>query len=237
MPQKTVNFYIDGYNLFYCKLKGTQYKWLDLEKLCHFYFPKYRIGKIKYFTARAKSRKSDPNIPVRQQMYLRALQTNPKIEIIFGTFLENKKMVPLITKINKNKRQKLWVLIFNYFRYNAPLADSKKGEYQYALSLKSEEKGSDVNLASHLICDAYDNKYDMAVVVSNDSDLSEPIKIVNNKLGKPAGLLSTVKKPNYKLVKVSRFQKRIREKALLNSQYPVQMSDRIGNFNKPPDWK
>jgi hypothetical protein len=59
MSKKIINFYIDGYNLFYCKLKSTEYKWLDVEKLCKFYFPKYKIGEIKYFTAKAKARVND----------------------------------------------------------------------------------------------------------------------------------------------------------------------------------
>jgi uncharacterized LabA/DUF88 family protein len=146
-------------------------------------------------------------------------------------------MVPIITKLNKNKRQKLWVLLLNFFKYKAPLADGKEGNYQYALSLKTEEKGSDVNLAAYLMCDAYENNFDIAVVVSNDSDLAEPIKIVNQRLKKPVGLLSTVKKPNYKLIKASVFQKKIRENALLRAQYPIQMSDNIGTFHKPKVWK
>ena len=42
--------------------------------------------------------------------------------------------------------------------------------------MKSEEKGSDVNIASYLLVDAFDDDYEAAVVVSNDSDLAEPIR-------------------------------------------------------------
>jgi hypothetical protein len=211
-----------------------------LEKLCRFYFPKYDINSIKYFTAKAKTRKDDPDIALRQQIYLRALQKNPKIKIIYGTFMESKKRVPIISRLNNNKRQKLWVLLWDYLRYKAPLADGKNGAYQYVLSIKSEEKGSDVNLASHLICDSYENNFDLAAVITNDSDLSEPIRIVNQKLKKPVGILSPVKKPkrpNMNLVNASSFQKRIRESALKNSQFPQKMSDSIGKFHKPADWK
>ena len=43
--------------------------------------------------------------------------------------------------------------------------------------VKTEEKGSDVNLACHLVADAFEKKCDAAFVISNDSDLLEPIRI------------------------------------------------------------
>jgi len=50
--------------------------------------------------------------------------------------------------------------------------------------LNSEEKGSDVNLASYLLLDAFENDYEAAIIVSNDSDLAEPISLVRKKLRK-----------------------------------------------------
>lgn len=50
--------------------------------------------------------------------------------------------------------------------------------------VKTEEKGSDVNLATHLLCDAYEALFDIAVVVTNDSDLVMPIQQVRQRLGK-----------------------------------------------------
>lgn len=44
--------------------------------------------------------------------------------------------------------------------------------------IKVEEKGSDVNLASHLLLDAFQGNFDVAAVLSNDSDLVEPVRIV-----------------------------------------------------------
>jgi uncharacterized LabA/DUF88 family protein len=55
--------------------------------------------------------------------------------------------------------------------------------------LKTEEKGADVNLACHLIADGYKDAYDVAVVVSNDTDLVEPLRIVVQDLKKPVGLI------------------------------------------------
>lgn len=44
--------------------------------------------------------------------------------------------------------------------------------------IKTEEKGSDVNLATYLLLDAFQSRCEAAVVVSNDSDLREPIRVV-----------------------------------------------------------
>jgi hypothetical protein len=67
--------YIDGFNLYYGALKGSPYKWLDLAALCHLMLPNDTIQSIKYFTAIVSARPYDLDLPVRQQMYLRALKT------------------------------------------------------------------------------------------------------------------------------------------------------------------
>ena len=69
--------YVDGFNLYYGALKNTPYKWLNLSVLCNNLLPKFDILNIKYYTARVKSRLTDPGQHVRQQTYLRALQTVP----------------------------------------------------------------------------------------------------------------------------------------------------------------
>ena len=42
--------------------------------------------------------------------------------------------------------------------------------------LRIEEKGSDVNVASHLLLDVLKGRVDAAIVISNDSDLRLPIQ-------------------------------------------------------------
>ena len=48
----------------------------------------------------------------------------------------------------------------------------------YVKVLKSEEKGSDVNIAVQLVNDAWLNRFDCAVVCSNDGDLADAVRIV-----------------------------------------------------------
>jgi uncharacterized LabA/DUF88 family protein len=56
--------------------------------------------------------------------------------------------------------------------------------------LRTQEKGSDVKLASFLLLDAVKKESDIAVVVSNDSDLEEPIRALIQDLHVPVGLVN-----------------------------------------------
>jgi hypothetical protein len=60
------NVDIDGFNLYYVLLKGSPYKWLDLEKFCDQILPKNTVQRIYYFTARVDPRPHDPDQPVRR---------------------------------------------------------------------------------------------------------------------------------------------------------------------------
>jgi hypothetical protein len=106
----------------------------------------------------------------------------------------------------------------------------------YARVVKTEEKGSDVNLATHLLHDAHMGRFDVAVVVSNDSDLLEPIKIMREQLGKKVGVLNPHKNPSRALLPHIDFIKQIRAGVLSASQLPATMRDTTGTFTKPPAW-
>ncbi len=143
------NVYVDGFNLYYGCLKGQSYKWLDLEALCAKLLPSHEIKRIRYFTARVKEKPSDLQAPVRQQAYLRALYTLPKVEVHFGNFMVTETRMPLAYP---------------------PVEGAKTVKV-----IKTEEKGSDVNLATYLLVDAFRDDAEAFVVVSNDSDLTEEV--------------------------------------------------------------
>ena len=204
--KKTV-VYVDGFNLYYGCLKGTPYRWLDLHKLCQFLLPAHEILQIKYFTAPITSRPSNPDQATRQQTYLRALQTVPNLQLIYGHFLSHEIMMPL--------------------------APPQTG---YAKVIKTEEKGLDVNIAVHLVSDGFRNAYDAAVVVSNDSDLLTPIKFVKEKLGKLVGILNPQKHLSVVLAATAHFVKNIRPGVLKNCQFGATLVDGVGVFTKPAQW-
>lgn len=203
--------YVDGFNLYYGAVKGTPYKWLDILALCKFLLPKNQIIQIKYFTALVTARPNDPDQPNRQQLYLRALRTIPNLEIIYGHFLEH-----VITM---------------------PVAHPAPGTPKHVRVIKTEEKGSDVNIAAHLVNDGHKRRYEAAILISNDSDLVEPVKIVRHELKFPVGVLNPIpNKPSHELRKFATFVKPIREGVLLASQFPSTLIDTVGTFYKPPSW-
>ena len=103
--------------------------------------------------------------------------------------------------------------------------------------LKVEEKGSDVNLACHLLLDAFQGNFDVAAVLSNDSDLVEPIRVVTQIMRKPVGLLSPVNNPNPELSGASSFIRRLSVSDLAASQFPDPLA-RLGqpDLNRPAAW-
>ncbi len=156
------------------------------------------------------ARPNDTDKPIRQQLYLRALKTLPKVSIHLGHFLTHEVMMPLAL----------------------PPGQPQK----YVRVIKTEEKGSDVNLATHLIHDAHTGKFDAAVVVSNDSDLLGPIKIVRQELKKKVGVLNPQMHPSRAILPHIDFMKQIRAGVLKLAQFPPSLSDAHGTFKKPIGW-
>jgi hypothetical protein len=135
------------------------------------------------------------------------LQTIPNLEIILGSFLSHEVMMP-----------------------RSPIGSG------YVKVIKTEEKGSDVNIATHLLLDGFRNEYELAVVVSNDSDLLMPIQVVTEQFSKPVGLLNPQQNPSVALLPYVMFVKNIRKNVLKNSQFPSVLSDGNGKFSKPETW-
>jgi uncharacterized LabA/DUF88 family protein len=102
--------------------------------------------------------------------------------------------------------------------------------------LKTEEKGSDVNIATHLVHDAHSGRFDVAVMVTNDSDLCEPIRVVRHELGLPVGVMYPGDRLSRQLQPLASFIKPIRAGVLRASQFPPVLTDAVGRFHKPPSW-
>lgn len=207
--------YVDGFNLYYGALKDGPNRWLDLATLCsHLLKPTHEIVGIRYFTAKVQPRPGNPQQAQRQQAYLRALATMPGLSIHFGHFLTRK--------------------------VNRRLARPPRHGPPSRLVWNTEEKGSDVNLASHLLIDGFRARYDIAVVISNDSDLKTPVEFVRGDLGTPVGILNPHKNRSWALsprtLPRGSFYKPIRSAALAASQLPQTLKDGDGTIHKPKGW-
>ena len=232
---------MDGFNLYYGALKGTEYKWLDIRALMERVVPASRqIGKIKYFTAEVLSRTNNPGVRARQEIYLRALSAyDHDIEIIKGRYAERAKKSPLLTPGDSIEQRDLARRRKSIARMNTQIFNSTPswaadpGPPVHVIN--SEEKGTDVNLGVHILNDAWLDKYDCCVVVSNDSDLAEACRLVRER-GKEVIVVRgfRAKRAVAELQDNSHLQRKLRKAALQASQLPSQIPST--SLSKPKEW-
>ena len=201
---------MDGLNLYYRALRGTECRWLDIGKLARLLLPKHQVGRIRYFTALVSNRPDDPTQAQRQQAYLRALQTVQDLTIHYGHLLDKRKRRPLARQ---------------------PQTGPRTVEV-----LDTEEKGSDVNLASYLLLDGFENEYDVAVVISNDSDLVLPIEMVRRRLARQVGVFDPSRRRSFELHGAASWYRPLRRGPLSASLFPDTLSDAQGQITKPEGW-
>jgi len=143
--------YIDGFNFYEGCVRGTQYKWVDFHAL---------------FSNILNARSDDYQIT--HINYCTALVKNE----------------------GKQKRQRIYIrALTHHYRgvcklnvlYGGFTKKSVPNPNPPPKYLKlPKEKRSDVNLATHMVHDAWLGEYECAVLVSNDSDFAEALKIVKD---------------------------------------------------------
>lgn len=210
--RSVTNVYVDGFNLYYGALKGTPHKWLDLAAVMDRLLPRNDVQTIHYCTALIKARGNDPQGPARQQAYLDALGATPRVQIHLGHFLESTvRMRP---------------------------AHPVPGAPTTVSVIKTEEKGSDVNLATWLLSDAYENVCETAVLVTNDSDLAFPMSVTSQRLAVTVGLINPhPRKASHALLATRpAFVKQIRAGVLAASQLPTTVRVGSRELTRPRGW-
>ena len=205
-----VYVYIDGFNLYYRALRGTPHKWLDVHALAlELLGPDDNIELIRYFTADISPRAGNPTAPDRQLSYLRALHAVPNLRVHKGRFLPKKITRPLVGQ-----------------------------EQTYVRVHDTEEKGSDVNLATHILNDAFRKRFEVALVMSQDTDLIEPLRIVKHDLGLIVGVgWLEATEPGKKHKRVTDFVRHVTPSMLKRCQFPDPVVNRAGDrLAKPREW-
>ena len=204
------NVYVDGLNLYHCALADTPHWWLDLQALaCRLLEPGFTLHRIRYFTARIAGRR-DPKQRFRQQMYLRALGTIPELEIHEGHFLS----------------YPTWM----------PLANPKPGEPARVKVVRTEEKGSDANLAAWLTRDAAKRDCRAAFVITGDSDFTGVIQMVRREFTFPVHVVDPRKSSSRRLRSAATSYRLLDRKLLPWCQFPARLSDGTGAITKPEAW-
>jgi hypothetical protein len=178
-----VGVYVDGFNLYYgarqiCGRGTPGWRWLDIRALASTLiaartnWPGATVERLVYCTATIDPT-SNPSGHADQQTYLKAIRAGGTAdEIAYGHYVSRVKTAPLATR-GPNGRP-----LLTHPQWPVTIQDGAGGAFPSALFMVSyadrEEKGSDVNVAAHLLLDIFNHRIDAAVVISNDSDLAFP---------------------------------------------------------------
>lgn len=223
--------YIDGYNLYYSRLKGTPYKWLDIAALFRDCIlkpqnPNAQVLAIKYFTSPVKaSYAMHGTASVQAQtQYLRALQARESdlIQIIQGFHIFEPTLLPThkegVTP-SKNRVSPVWII---------------------------EEKQTDVNIALQAYRDAVRGETDQLVICSNDSDMEPALKMIRHDAPSVTiGLVMPLQEKSTSEGKVSNkrltalahwVRHHIRDDELARSQLPQHVPTKKKPASKPLHW-
>jgi hypothetical protein len=192
-----IGVYIDGFNLYYgarglCGRGTPGWRWLDLRGLAGHLVSRRTswagasIERVVYCTARIDGA-GNPSGHADQDVYLKALVAAGSVDHIeYGTYVARVKTAPLAVK-DPHGRPRLvgpaWPVM---------IQDGQGGPVSGAVFMVSyanrEEKGSDVNVAAHLLLDVLGGAVDGALVISNDSDLRFPVE--QARLHVPVGIVN-----------------------------------------------
>ncbi|MEV0712773.1 NYN domain-containing protein [Nocardia aurea] len=241
-----VGVYIDGFNLYYgargqCGRGTSGWRWLDLRKLASITVAAKSgwtgpvIDRVVYCTAPI-SGKDNPVGQREQDTYIRALQhANSIDELSKGNYVYRVTTAPLATegaKFTPVLSNPAWPVMVK----DGSGREDPKATFMVKVA-RREEKGSDVNVASHLLIDVLEKKVDAAVVISNDSDLAYPVR--QARLRVPVGTVNPSKSPPAKKLAGApadgvgghwwyRFE--------IADYKAAQLPDPVGRLTKPPPW-
>jgi uncharacterized LabA/DUF88 family protein len=229
MSKRTI-IYIDGYNLYYSRLKNTPFKWLDVvalfrDQLLKTQDPTTEVVAVKYFTAPVKASYARHGTlsEQAQTQYLRALKAKYEcVEVINGFHIFEPTKLPVFIKgvpASKDNLASIWMI---------------------------EEKQTDENLSLQVYRDAVKGHCDQVVICSNDSDLEPVLKLLA--LDTPevtVGLVLPLPPPgsadgrisNKRLIGKTHWVRHyIRDEELAKSQLPQQVPTMKKPAGKPAHW-
>lgn len=206
---KSSIIYVDGFNLYYGAKRGTPHKWLDLETFFERLRQDDHIQTIKYFTAEV-----DGTRRTNQQIYLAALTTCPKVQIILGRY--------------KYKQVKCGVRQCNF-----------NGGRFFRVP---EEKRTDVSIAIHMLDDAHQQKADRLIIISGDSDLVPSVAMIKHRYPDIETIVYVPARDKTRgaateLRSVADKSRTLPQDLIARSQFPGKLPDGQGGWiTKPAGW-
>ena len=220
MMKKRTIVYIDGFNLYYGLLRFTSYKWLDIVAFAKSLLPhpeEHEIVAVKYFTARVNYNPQEPTAQVRQSVYLEGLAAfRPELKIVEGYYKRFRARFPFAKE---------------------PCKSCDKVES--ATVWKTEEKRSDVNLATEILIDQIESEVDCVVLVSGDTDLIAPLYYLKKRCGKKVLVFNPHERPSEELRAVASYYKHIPRDLPARCQLPYEIE--VGTHGRvircPEAWR
>jgi len=195
-----VGVYVDGYNLYYggrglCGRGTPGWRWLDLRALATGLVATRSLWgvpaslTVTYCTAR-RSGADNPAGQHEQDVYLRALAYSGSVDVFsYGNYVNRVATSPLATQ-GAHGRPVIAHADWPLMVQDAGGVAVPDARYMASVA-RREEKGSDVNVASHLLIDVLTGLVDAVIVISNDSDLAYPVAFARTRV--PVGLVNPTK--------------------------------------------
>jgi hypothetical protein len=222
------NFYVDGFNLYcgLCDAKLHGFIWLDIQKLCELLIAKHEtLGRILYFTCLPHH---DPRKFRDHTTYISALEAScPAIEVFYGDFTEVKPLIEC-----KNCRQ-----FFPPPDIRCPRCGWKKPRISHL------EKQTDVGLAVNLVRDALSDDFDVAYIISGDTDLIPALRMAKSVdtprsviVPKKIGIYFPPSRRHEGFKGVAKFALEIRPHEVKACQLPIPVKSPTGDLEKPLGW-
>jgi len=198
-----VGLYIDAFNLYHgardqCGRAAPGWRWLDVPGLITTLLPTWSpwntaaLERIVYCTA-DRTVEGDPSSLADQQTYIGALQAMYAglLDVERGLYVKRTKTGDLLTRPGGTRVSSPGAANLPSWLPAREVPGPAGGPVLRVSIATFEEKGSDVNVASHLLVDVLEHAVDAAIVISNDSDLMFPVQEARRRV--PVGTINPSK--------------------------------------------
>ncbi len=198
-----IGLYVDAFNVYYgaktqCKGSGADgWKWLDLPAVVEAKWPNHWrqfapvLHRFVYCTA-DRNREGDPSSLQDQHAYIAGLGAKYQTMLVeHGYYVSRMKSGVLIDRRQRRPQRvsSPGLSLLPTWLDASEVSSPSGGPDELLVAVTTfEEKGSDVNVASHLLADVFSGTIDAAIVVSNDSDLAVPLRMARDRV--PVGTVN-----------------------------------------------
>lgn len=240
-----VGLSVDGCNLYYraralCGRSTPGWRWLDVRALgrrlvVRSKWTEASVERVVHCTARVSGTEGQTG-QHDQDTYLRALREHGSADVIaMGTSVSRVATAPLAVADHRN-RPVLSTSAWPVQVRDADGVDVPGATFMVSVA-RREEKGSDVDVASHMLIDVLERRVDAVVVISNDSDLAFPVDFARTRV--PVGLVDPT--PGYTAGKLcgdtddgagGHWWSSLHQADLLSTQLPAV----VGRLRRPEGW-